>query len=173
MRWAVIKGFPNYSVSDTGIVKRNAYTRIDSMGRKTNIKEMILKGQLDKDGYHRVALSKNNKVKLIPVHRLVAQAFIENKDNLTCINHKDENKTNNNVSNLEWCSVAYNNCYGGRLKRVSQTSGKKIIGYDDTISMTFNSATEAGKTLGVSSANISECANGKYKQAYGFIWRWA
>ena len=104
MRWSIVKGFPNYSVSDTGIVKRNNYIRTDKVGRKTNVKEMVIKSYIDKDGYYRVALTNNHKVKLIPIHRLVAETFIKNKDNLPCVNHKDENKLNNNVSNLEFCS---------------------------------------------------------------------
>ena len=173
MKWRVIKDFPNYSISDTGIVKRNAYTRIDSMGRKTNIKKMILNQYADRYGYYRVGLSNNNKTKLCLVHRLVAEAFLDNKDNLPCVNHKNENTKDNRLENLEWCSVAYNNNYGTRQKRVSITQGKPIIGYTDTISMLFSSSKQAGKMLGVASSNISECANGKYKQAYGFNWRWA
>lgn len=173
MRWKIIKDYPNYSISDTGIVKRNVYTRIDSIGRKTEVKEMILRQYVDKDGYFRVALSKNKKTYYVPVHRLVAKAFIDNNKNLPCVNHKNEIKIDNNVNNLEWCTISYNNNYGNRQKRVSVTQGKKIIGYNDTITMIFNSAREAGRTLGVSSANISECANGKFKQMYGYKWRWA
>lgn len=173
MIWKVIEDYPNYSISDTGIIKRNAYARIDRLGRKTNIKEQTLKLYIDKDGYYRTMLIKDGKNHFIPIHRLVAQTFIPNPNNLPVVNHKNEEKKDNRVENLEWCTIKYNNCYGERLKRVSLASGKKIIGYDENISMTFNSAQEAGRTLGVSGSNISECANGKYKQAYGFIWRWA
>jgi len=173
MIWKVIKEYPNYSISNIGIVKRNNYTRIDTIGRKTNVKEMFLKGEIDKDGYYRVALYKNKKVKLIPVHRLVAEAFIENGSNLPCINHKNENKLDNNVNNLEFCTIAYNNSYGTRLDRVSKTSGRKIIGYDDYISITFNSANEAGIYMNGRGSNISQCANGNLNTAYGYKWRWA
>ncbi len=172
MMWEVIKDFPNYSVSDNGEVKRNAYNRIDSLGRKTAIEEKILKQPLDKHGYFRVALYKDRKVKLIPVHRLVAQAFIPNINNYPVVNHKNEIKTDNRVENLEWCTIAYNNCYGSRLKKVGKKQSKTIKGYDDNITMTFNSACEAGRTLEVPPANIIQCANGKIKTAYGFIWRW-
>ena len=172
MIWKVIEDYPNYSISDTGIVKRNNYTRIDKVGRKTDIKEMILKGEIDKDGYKRVALTNNGKVKLIPIHRLVAEAFIDNPNKYPCINHKNENKLDNNVNNLEFCTIAYNNSYGTRLDRVSKTSGRKIIGYDDYISITFNSAKEAGIYMNGKGSNISQCANGKWLTAYGLKWRW-
>lgn len=172
MRWEIIKDYPNYSVSNTGIVKRNTYTRVDIMGRTTQVKEMLLKPQLDKDNYYRVALIKNKKTKLTPIHRLVAQAFIDNPDNLPCVNHKNEVKIDNNVDNLEWCTIAYNNSYGTRLKRVSKSSGRKIVGYSDEIKLSFNSANEAGKILQVASSNISQCANGKLNTAYGLKWRW-
>lgn len=174
MNWKQLKNNPYYSVNENGVVKRNAYTRVDKIGRTTQIKEMILKQHLDKDGYKRVTLCTGlEKPKFIPVHRLVAETFIENVEKLPCINHKDENKINNNVNNLEWCTIAYNNNYGDRQKRVSKTQGKKIIGTNDVETLIFNSAREAGKYLNKSSSNISECANGKHKQMYGYKWRWA
>ena len=88
---------------------------------------------LDKDGYFRVTIALGNeKPKFIPVHRLVAEAFIENKNNLPCINHKNEDKTDNNVDNLEWCTVGYNNTYGTRSERVGLKQGKKID-YSNTV----------------------------------------
>ena len=68
------------------------------------------------------------KSKKALVHRLVAEAFLENPENLPCINHKDENKLNNCVDNLEWCTIAYNNCYGDRLKRVSEANKISLKG---------------------------------------------
>lgn len=173
MIWKVIEDYPNYSISDTGIVKRNNYTRIDTIGRKTNVKEMFLKSEIDKDGYYRVALYKNKKAKLIPVHRLVAEAFIENESNLPCINHKNENKLDNNIDNLEWCTFSYNNNYGTRQARVSITQGKKIIGTNEKEILIFNSANEAGRKLNKTPSNIISCANGNLNTAYGYKWRWA
>ena len=90
-------------------------------------KGRILKPCTTKDGYLLVNLCKNGKVKSFLVHRLVAEAFIDNTDNLPQVNHKDENPLNNVVSNLEWCSYSYNNSYGTRLERVrdKQINGKK------------------------------------------------
>ena len=67
---------------------------------------------------------KKNKQKTHKVHRLVMEAFIPNTDNLPCVNHKDEDKTNNNVENLEWCSYTYNNNYGTRNERRSKKDGR-------------------------------------------------
>lgn len=77
-------------------------------------------------GYLVICASVDGKRKNLRVHRLVAEAFIPNPNNLPMINHKDENKTNNNVENLEWCSCAYNNTYGERLKKVKITREKNI-----------------------------------------------
>lgn len=174
MRWKIIDDYPNYSVSDTGIVKRNAYIRIDKIGRKTDVKEMTLKQHIDKDGYFRVTLIKNGKNHFVSVHRLIAKAFISNPCNYPVINHKNENKKDNSIENLEWCTISYNNNYGERQENVRRTSGKKVIGYNDKVLMTFNSASEASLYItGKKNSNISQCANGKFKQCYGYNWRWA
>lgn len=80
--------------------------------------KIYLKPFLDKDGYYTVNLSKNGKAKTYRVHRLVAQTFLENPNDLPCINHKDENRINNCVKNLEFCTIEYNNQYGRHSKAV-------------------------------------------------------
>ena len=86
-------------------------------------KEPKLVSQWERHGYKRVALWENGKQINVSVHRLVAIAFIDNPDPNTCteINHIDEDKTNNNVNNLEWCSHIYNLRYGTRAKRSAET----------------------------------------------------
>ena len=81
-------------------------------------------------GYMCVALCKDKKQKKCRVHRLVAQAFIPNPDNLPVINHKDENKTNNCVENLEWCTVKYNTNYGTSIQRQKETKKRRIGRYN-------------------------------------------
>jgi hypothetical protein len=87
--------------------------QVSSMGRVWSIKrQSVLKGSADKDGYIRVQLTaKNGKTKTEKVHRLVAIAFLDNPDNLPQVNHKDENKQNNCITNLEWCDCSYNIIY--------------------------------------------------------------
>lgn len=100
--WRDIKDYENYEVSN--------------LGRVRNKNGKILKQQL-RHGYYDVGLYNEhhqNQPKLLKVHRLVAQAFIPNLNNYPCINHKDENKLNNNIDNLEWCTYSYNCSYGHR-----------------------------------------------------------
>lgn len=159
-----------------GQVKRISFIRIDSIGRKTNIKEREIKQYLDKDGYCRVMLTTGlEKTKFIPVHRLVAKAFIPNPNNYPCINHKDEEKTNNNVENLEWCNVKYNNSYGTRMKRISITQGTKIIGIKDENIIRFNSIREAARFLNNEYAytNIIKYLKKEGNSAYGYKWEYA
>lgn len=88
--------------------------------------ERILKSRLDKYGYPYLGLVKDKIKKSYKVHRLVAAAFIKNPLNYPSINHKDENKENNNSINLEWCTVDYNNKYGSRIKHAADKNrGRK------------------------------------------------
>lgn len=117
-----IKGYEGlYQISNFGNVKSLERDKIYPNGKIQPKKEQFLKPFINGGGYPTVRLCKKSKVKNYTVHRLVATAFIPNPDNLPCVNHKDENKQNNNVENLEWCSVAYNNNYGTRLERVSSS----------------------------------------------------
>ena len=119
--WRNIKGYEDlYQVSNLGRVK--SLSRKIFNGKNYYIsKEKILKPAKDKDGYVQVLLYKNNRHKTYKVHRLVAMAFLPNPNNLPQINHKDENKQNNYTSNLEWCTPKYNQNYGNRNKKSSES----------------------------------------------------
>lgn len=106
--WKDIVGYEGfYKISNFGNVKSFHYG-----------KEYLLKLGIEKDKlYHKVSLNKYGKIKTIRVHRLVAKAFIPNPYNLPDVNHKDENKQNNMVQNLEWCDKEYNNNYGTKIER--------------------------------------------------------
>ena len=120
--WRDIKGYEGkYQVSSLG--------RVKSLGNNKSKKEKILKPGKNKLDYLYVILCKNGESKGFLVHRLVAEAFVNNPNEYKCVNHKDENKTNNCVDNLEWCTHKYNNTYGTRLERVSEkVKGSKHYG---------------------------------------------
>lgn len=159
-------GYPNYSVTDDGRVFSLDYRHT---GKKNELKPRLY------CGYNRITLCKDGKVKYILIHRLVALAFIPNPDNLPIINHKDENPSNNNVENLEWCSIKYNNTYGTRLERSAIARSKPIKQFskDGIFIKDWINAREIERELGYKHSCISQCCNGKLKSAHGYIWRYA
>ena len=122
-------------------------------------------------GYHRVNLCKDGKRKCYYIHRLVAEAFIPNPNNLSQVNHKDEDKSNNCVENLEWCDAKYNNNYGTRIERAAKKQSIPI--YCVELNRTFKSQTEAAKELGLYNSNISSGIKGKIKTTGGYHFRYA
>ena len=139
-------------------------------------KRKQLKICLNVYGYPVVNLSKEGKMKTFTVHRLVALHFIDNPYNLPQVNHKDECKINNCVTNLEWCTQQQNHDYGTRNERtgysqMNKQGSKVLLQYDlqGNFIKEFPSVNEASRELGKSQANISRCANGFKNQAYGFI----
>ena len=113
--WKPIEGYEGlYEVSNTGRVR--SLDKYDSMNRF--LRGRILRLFTDGLGYLRAQLYSNSKRKSFLVHRLVAQAFIPNPDNLPQVNHRDENPSNDNVDNLEWCDGKYNVNYGTRIDRI-------------------------------------------------------
>ena len=111
-----------------GLYEVSSYGRVRSLDRYINNnsfrKGKILKFSTNRRGYLKAHLSLNNKVKTYLVHRIVAISFIPNPDNLPEVNHKDEDKTNNSVDNLEWCNRSYNINYGTRMDKVRNTAIK-------------------------------------------------
>ena len=115
--WKDIKDFSNYEISNLGRIKSKE--KYDSINRLKP--EIILKTRITTNGYEGVSLTKEGKRYNKEIHRLVAETFIPNPENYPVVNHKDEDKLNNKVDNLEWCTISYNNSYGTRLKRVSES----------------------------------------------------
>lgn len=128
--WRDIQGYEGvYQISNLGNVKRLAYT-IKNPGPRANgsilsFKEHLLKPRKITHGYLSVALYKNGTRKDYKLHRLVATHFISNPNGLPEVNHKDENKQNNCVDNLEWCTHKYNANYGSRPKRIGEFHSKR------------------------------------------------
>ena len=122
-------------------------------------------------GYLQVNLCKDGKVKTYKIHRLVAEAYIPNPDNLPQVNHKDENKTNNCLQNLEWCDAKYNNNYGTRIEKSSNSLKKPILQFtlDGEFVREWPSATDVGR---VAVKSINNCLKGRHKTAYGYIWKY-
>ena len=118
--WRPIEGYEGlYEVSNIGRVRS-----VDRFYYRLH-KGKVLSPTKDRYGYLTVTLNCNGKSKTIKIHRLVAQAFLPNPDNLPQVNHKDEDKTNNNVDNLEWCTAKYNVNFGTRQERYRNTMLEK------------------------------------------------
>lgn len=138
----------HYSASNTGKIRN------DRTGK-------ILKPRVNEKGYHTVCIGR----KCIRVHRMVAECFIPNPDNLPQINHKDEDKTNNSAENLEWCCNRYNQIYS-KGKPVQQLKDGEVIAV-------FQSLQAAADELGIPRQNISGSIKNRdrRKSAGGFQWR--
>ena len=181
-----IPTFDDYYIADGGDVLsfKNIVTFPD--GRK-------LSKQIDRLGYERVCLMKDKKLKHMLVHRLVGEVFIpdkttfksmpdENRDEIDLdkleTNHKDENKLNNYVSNLEWCTHKYNSNYGTRAARIiPQTIDKTrtpIDQYtmDGVLIKEWYSTNEAARALGLAQQNLTKCCQGRRKSVGGYVWKY-
>lgn len=168
--WAVKDGF---LVNCDGSIYKLNWKRTGTMRK--------VKQSKGKDGYLRFKC--NGKLTL--AHRFVAECFISNPQNLPCINHKDENKINNCVDNLEWCTTKYNTNYGTRNKRAGESISKVLINNPKRTKKVYQyskngilvkewvSLSEIGRVLGFDISYISCCCNGKQKSAYDFIWKYA
>lgn len=150
---------------------------ITSCGKVWSYKRgKFLSLNIHRNGYYSANLYKNGERRSISVHRLVAQAYIPNPNNLPEVNHKDENKLNNSVNNLEWCNREYNMNYGTGMKRSIETQrkssplNKKVLCIETSI--VYFSAQEAKRQTGVDNASISRVCNGKQNVAGGFHWKY-
>ena len=144
---------------------------VTSCGRVWSYRnEKFLKPRANRSGYLYVDLSKDRKVKSYVIHRLVAEAFIPNPENLPQVNHKDENKANNCLQNLEWCDEKYNYNYGTRNEKISNSLKIPILQYDlnGNFLKEWPSATDVKKD----STNIISCLKGRTKTAYGYLWKY-
>lgn len=181
MEWKDVVGFEGlYKVSDTGLVK--TVPRIDKLGR--TVKEIVLKTRKNNRGYYQVHLHKDGKEYLKLVHRVVAMSFLPNPKNLPQINHKDEDKANNAVPNLEWCDNLYNRHYGTGYQRSVANHDYRSIGLRNSkavrqLSLSgefiaeYASAKFASEITGISVQGIRRCCSGYSKTAGKYLWQHA
>lgn len=158
--WRQIRGFPDHFISNTGLVF-------------SKISNRVLKSKIDRYGYEAISLSRLGKTKHFTIHRLVAKAFIPNPDNLPTVNHKDENKLNNNVYNLEWSTVKDNDNFGTRNIRMANSKKKSPIAqYDMTgkIVTIYPGIKDAQIITGINRNCIREVCKGTRKSAGGYKW---
>lgn len=156
----------------------DARYEISNTGKVRNVKTMrLLKQTLNKDGYLTLSFKINDKYTSKFVHKLVANAFIPNPNNYTEINHIDEDKSNNCVENLEWCSRQYNINYGERNAKASnKMKGKSKYIYhklDDegNILASYPTSILAAEDNFVDESSIRACIYGKSKTSAGFHWK--
>lgn len=153
--YKIIPGFNNYEITKSGIV-RNKSTKKILIGYKTEYISFTLVGTNDK-----------NKKEL--VHRLVSKTYLENINNYEIVNHKDGNKLNNNVDNLEWCSRSYNVRHAIENGLIKTKKVNQLDKYKNVLNI-FNSLKEAGEKTNTNKSNISKVCNNKIKTANGYYW---
>lgn len=174
--WRDIEGFEGlYQVSNYGRVKSlQREVRANTCGVRM-LAEKVLRASKNNAGYMLVVLCKNGKHFNKMVHRLVAEAFIANPNGFKEVNHKDENKLNNNIENLEWCNRVYNATYGTGVERCAKQKWKSIdmIDLNGCVLQTFDSALQAEKETGINRKNISSVCLGKRNIAGGYNWRFS
>ena len=152
-----ILNYPNYFITEQGQVW-------------SQHSKKFLTLSLHKDGYLYVSLNKNNVRKTFAVHKLVAQAFLPNLNNYPVINHKNENKQDNRVENLEWCTQSYNINYGNSLLQRSETQGKPVKCIET--GKIYYSLGEASRQTGISASLIARVCNKKRTHTHNLHWEY-
>ncbi|KSU27227.1 hypothetical protein N42HA_02258 [Lactococcus lactis] len=170
IEWKSVKGFEEYMVSNTGLVKslKGKTERI----MKTRRKKIIKKDGSVEFGYEELALSNKGVQYSKLVHRLVAQAFIPNPQNKPEVNHLDEDKGNNSVENLEWNTQEENSNHGTKNIRSANKQSMAVIAVDEfgNIVEIHSSIWSAERLTGFGHSNISACASGKIAKYKGLEW---
>ena len=148
-----------YSVTESGQV----------YSHKSN---KFIKAHDNGHGYMEVCLCVDGKPFHKYVHRIVAEAFVLNPDNLPEVNHKDENRANNHAGNLEWCTAKYNKNYGGRAKKFSISRGTPVMCVETN--QVFHGIREAARATGLNASSIAACCTGyrNTKTTGGFRWKY-
>ena len=160
--WKPIVGYENkYLISNTG--------EVYSIKSNKQLKKEIRRG------YYSIQLYKDKVYKHFSIHRLVAIHFINNPKGLLYVNHKDENKLNNHILNLEWCTASYNTNYGTSIARSTEKKEISINQFDkhNKFIANYKSFMEAERKTNIPNGNIVKCCKGKRKTAGNYIWKYA
>jgi hypothetical protein len=183
MEYRNIIGYENlYKISEYGDIihlSRKVKSSRSNNGYRIT-KEKYLKIQTNKYGYNYILLADifgNRKHYFI--HQLVTKTFLQNPNNYISINHKDENKTNNHYSNLEWCTVRHNNLYNNRQEKINKKlqntlkTRKPVLQFDlnNNLIQEFQSINEACRKLGIFKYPLSKCCNNKKLTYKGYFWK--
>ena len=171
--WKDINGFNGvYQISNFGKVKSNDQYVRNGVGIAVKHGKQITPN-LSTSGYYEVHLYRNQKRYVRMIHRLVAEHFIENPNDYPQVNHKDENRLNNNADNLEWCTAKYNSNYGNRSIKLSlsQPTRKTILQFDldNNFIREWKSNKDIIRELKIYGA--LKCCKGQFSQSGGFIWK--
>lgn len=168
--WRDIQGLENYQVSNIGNV-RSKERVITQKGHKNTYKRVmkscLLKPRKQNNGYLVVWLSVNGTVKPYTVHRLVAETFLEKTDGE--VNHKDGNKTNNRIYNLEWVSHSKNIIHSYEKLNHKKPNNKKVVCVET--GEVFDSMADAERMKGINRHSIGHVINGRNKTAGGYTWK--
>jgi hypothetical protein len=184
--WKAIKGYEGiYEVSDHGNV-RSVDRTVNDNGGPRFVFGVNLKGERNKQGYLRFTLCEGSGKRKFFAHQLVALNFINNPEGHKCVNHKDCDKANNRLENLEWCNhkqnsqhAANNGLMKGNSSRLGMTNEKHAksrpvmqISLTGELIETFPSLQEVNRVYGFHHANVGACARGNLKTAYGYKWQY-
>lgn len=176
-QWKDIEGFEGiYKVSTFGRIKSlRRICRANTCGKR-EVYEKILSACKSKNGYLTVVLCNKGKKRSLAVHRIVAKTFIKNFGNKKEVNHKDENKTNNRIDNLEWCDRVYNSTYGSSIEKSAIKKYKPVDIIEEKsgkVLKSFISIKSAAEETGISNKNISSACNKNRRSAGGYCWRFS
>ena len=159
-QWRSIDRYPGYEVSTEGMVRR--------IGATCARKPVRLK-----NGYMSIMFYRNKKYCLEYVHRLVAEAFLPREEGKTQVNHKDLDRGNNKVENLEWCDYSYNANYGTRSKRAKEKQfGDRFVVINIDTGEVYQTPKDESRATGIHNDSISRVCKGKSKTAGGYRWRY-
>ena len=174
--WKEIPGYEGlYEASSLGRIRSMDKTIKTYNGGSYIRAGMEKKPCVNKSGYFRLNLCKDGISKSCLVHRLVAKAFIPNGSNLPEVNHINENKLDNRIENLEWCSYQYNMNWGYHNENVGRTNGKPVVQFtiEETKVKEYYSSYEASRMTGITEQSINLCCLGRRQHAGGFRWKYA